>query len=112
MINPAKINTPHEHKIIGHSSYMELNQEDDPEVELYFGNEYWYLNGKLHRRIGPAVTYRNGNKYWYLYGKLHREDGPAIVLVDGGSGWYLHGEEMQCSTQSEFERLINLKSLW
>ncbi|MBD3198235.1 MAG: hypothetical protein GF317_24510 [Candidatus Lokiarchaeota archaeon] len=36
--------------------------------------EYWYLDGKLDRKDGPAVQcwYENGQKwyeYWYLNGK-------------------------------------------
>ena len=30
------------------------------------GNQFWYLNGNLHREDGPAVEYANGDKQWFL----------------------------------------------
>ena len=37
-------------------------------------------------------TYANGSKYWYLNGKLHRKDGPAIEWANGYRVWCLNGE--------------------
>ena len=56
------------------------------------GNQYWYLNGKLHREDGPAVIWANGNKFWFLNGKCHREDGPAYISSDGTQAWWVNGE--------------------
>ena len=73
-----------------------------------FGNGYkeWYLNGKLHRKNGPAVDFGNGHKEWYLNGKLHREDGPAIEYSDGRKGWYLNGEKV---TEETVRKLGKMK---
>tara|TARA_Y100000034_G_scaffold15071_1_gene15868 strand:+ start:555 stop:938 length:384 start_codon:yes stop_codon:yes gene_type:complete len=56
------------------------------------GDEFWYLNAKLHREDGPAVIYANGSKFWYLNGKLHREDEPAVIHANGDKCWYLNGK--------------------
>lgn len=39
----------------------------------------WFINGKLHSEIGPAVTYSNGYQGWYINGIPHRIAEPAIV---------------------------------
>ena len=62
------------------------------------GKECWYLNDKLHRTDGPAITYSDGSHFWYLNGKRHRTDGPAIVYSDGSQYWYLNGEEVKEDT--------------
>jgi hypothetical protein len=35
----------------------------------------------------------NGSKLWYLNGKLHRKNGPAIISAHGSEKWYLGGVE-------------------
>jgi len=80
-------------------------------IELPDETKYWYKNNKLHREDGPAVEYSTGNKKWYINGLLHRVDGPAVEH-DGTKYWYLNGEEIKCSTQEEFERLLRLKAFW
>ena len=55
------------------------------------GNRFWFKNGKLHRKNGPAVEYIDGTKKWYKNGKLHRLDGPAIEWSDGTKLWYIKG---------------------
>jgi len=76
------------------------------------GNKYWILNGQYHREDGPAIEYTSGSKFWYSHGKLHRLDGPAIEYYNGYKLWYYHDKRVNCSSQEEFERLINLKVLW
>jgi len=71
-----------------------LHREDGPAIEWADGNKRWYLNGKYHREDGPAVECTNGTKHWYLNGKLHREDGPAVEWADGYKSWYLNGREV------------------
>ena len=56
------------------------------------GDKYWYLNGKCHRKAGPAAEYASGGKWWFLNGDRHREDGPAIELANGSKYWYLNGK--------------------
>lgn len=51
-------------------------------IERYWGNNEWYLNGKLHRDDGPAIYSTHGVKKWYKHGLIHREGGPAIEYVD------------------------------
>ena len=54
----------------------------------------------------------NGTKRWYLEDKRHRADGPAIEYADGDKRWWFCGEELKCSSQEEFERLMRLKAFW
>jgi len=110
-----------------------MNKDNQPICETdEFGNKRWYLNGQYHREDGPAVEYSNGDKEWFLNDQYHREDGPAIELTDGTKCWYIHdqrhrvdgpateyangkkywyyqGEYIKCSSQEEFEKIINLK---
>ncbi len=58
------------------------------------GNKRWYLNGKLHRKDGPALEWADGFKGWFLNGKLHRIDGPAIEQANGDKYWYLNDKKI------------------
>ncbi len=68
------------------------------EIKKNKNSEKHYLNGKLHRVDGPAVTFNNGTQKWFIEGKLHREDGPAII--EGSTvkyykeRYFIHGKEM------------------
>ena len=74
-------------KISGNAKYWYLNgklhRKDGPAVECINGSKHWYQNGQCHREDGPAVEYTNGSKYWYQNGKLHRKYGPATEHMDG-----------------------------
>lgn len=50
------------------------------------------LNGKPHRKNGPAIIHPNGRTEWYINGLLHREDGPAIEGPNGYKAWFKHGQ--------------------
>ncbi len=76
------------------------------------GNIRYYLDGKYHREDDPAVEYYTGEKEWWLNGKLHRGSGPALEYANGHKEWWLHGEQIDCNSQEEFERLVNLRALW
>jgi hypothetical protein len=65
------------------------------------GDNYWYLNGQLHREDGPAVECANGYKSWWLNNKRHREDGPAVEYSDGSKSWYLNEKRL---TEEEFNK--------
>ena len=72
--------------------------KEDEEDDLYTGvthkfnrEEHW-LNGKLHRENGPAITWGNGSKGWYKNGQLHREDGPAMIHAHGDQEYYRNGQ--------------------
>ena len=88
----------------------ELHREDGPAIERFNGAKEWYQNGKLHRENGPAVELNNDFFYkeWRQNGKLHRIDGPALESSTGTKVWYYYGEDINCSSQEEFERLIKL----
>ena len=61
-------------------------------VKVYAnGDREWFIDGKLHRKDGPAVECASGFKGWYIDGKLHRRDGPAVEYADGLKFWYLDG---------------------
>jgi len=59
-----------------------------------YGNKYWYLNEKLHKKDGPAVEHIYGYKAWYFNGKLHRTDGPAIEEGEY-KVWFLNNRKVQ-----------------
>ena len=68
------------------------HRRDGPAIEHADGNEYWFINGLRHREDGPAVELTDGTKMWYYNGKLHREDGPAIEYPNGTKKWYLNNK--------------------
>ena len=71
-------------------------------VHVYETNtKFWLLNGKRHRKDGPAVEYANGGKAWYLNGKLHHENGPAVEWASGTKYWYLNGEQLTEAEHAE-----------
>ena len=63
---------------------------DGSSYECECGDQFWYLNGELHRTDGPAVIYPEGDQYWYLNDKVHRTDGPAVIYPNGDQYWYLN----------------------
>jgi len=86
-----------------------MNKDDQPICKTdLFGTKRWRLNNQLHREDGPAIELANGHKSWYFRGQLHRLDGPAMEFANGEKHWYFHGELINCSSQEEFKRLINL----
>ena len=80
--------------------------------KLEIGNQgikIWYNeNNRLHREDGPALEDPAFGKIWYFDGHFHREDGPAVEHVDGYKAWYYHGKRVDCFSQEEFERMIEL----
>lgn len=88
------------------------HREDGPAWVHKKGRQSWWYNGLYHREGGPAVIGINGiRQEWWIHGALHREDGPAIIDRNKQS-WYLKGVHIKCSSQREFERLLNLKVFW
>jgi len=77
-----------------------------------YGHKWWFVNKQLHREDGPAVEYSDGYKVWYFNDQRHRIDGPAVEYPNGNKYWYYHGKYIDCSSQEEFEKLVNLKALW
>jgi hypothetical protein len=69
-----------------------LHRKDGPAVEYSDGSKEWHLNDMYHRVDGPAIERANGSREWWLNGKLHRVDGPACEYADGSKEWWLNGE--------------------
>ena len=91
----------------------------EPAIIYYYKNgkikeEYWYNNGKYHRKYNPAIIeyYKNGNikaEYWFYNDSLHREDGPALIEYKKSGKvkkeeYFLNGEEVD-----ELVILVNIK---
>lgn len=48
----------------------------------------------LHNEKGPSVVKPNGDQWWYLNGKLHRGEGkPAYISHDGRTAYFVHGKK-------------------
>ena len=73
------------------------------------GNESWFNKmGQLHREDGSAYIDSDGNKVWFFNGKIHREDGPAFEGFEGLKEWWFNDKYIDCDSQEEFERIIDL----
>jgi hypothetical protein len=71
--------------------------------------------GILYRHVECGIfliEYPDGRKIFHHDGKLHRKDGPAVETSTGRKYWYYYGEEIKCSSQIEFERLLKMKAFW
>ena len=64
-----------------------------------YSTKWFNLEGKLHRKDGPAVECSNGYKSYFINDKLHREDGPAIEYKNGYKAYYINGKNL---TEQEF----------
>ncbi len=38
------------------------------------------------------VTIKNGDQYWFKNGKQHRKNGPAFIYADGKVEYWINGE--------------------
>ena len=76
------------------------------------GFKEYYKNNELHRSDGPAIEYIDGEKHWYYHGQRHRLDGPAVEYSNGIKYWFYKGKYVECSSQKEFIKLINLIAFW
>ncbi len=45
-------------------------------------------------------------------GEFHREDGPAIEGFNGEKYWYYYGKQIDCITQEQFIKIINMRAFW
>ena len=45
-----------------------LSSENFPSIQSVGGNEWWYLNGKLHRSRAPAVVGKYGTRLYFWRG--------------------------------------------
>lgn len=74
----------------------QLHNPIGPALYLKTGEQYYYMNGLLHRTDGPAIVYQD-TEYWFQNGQIHRdytnieEDGnPTVKKEDGTLIWYQH----------------------
>jgi len=94
-IEKAKANRFDEYGNYGENNGPVGETKEEPEMVVSeYGNRWWYLDGKLHRKDGPAVEHYDGTKRWYLNGKRHREDGPAVEWANGDKFWFLNGKRV------------------
>lgn len=56
------------------------------------GTKTWGLDGKIHRRDGPAIESPSGLKMWFINDECHRENAPAVIYSSGRVVWFKHGE--------------------
>ena len=52
------------------------------------------MNSLRHRNNGPAVIWSFGDQEWWVNGKLHRLDGPAIIWSNGDQEWWVNGNKI------------------
>lgn len=69
--------------------------------------KYYFVNGKRHRRGGPAVETRH-YKQWWVNDKLHRLDGPAFEKADGPDHWYINDNFISTKDINEWMEENNL----
>lgn len=54
-------------------------------------NKHWCIDGKLHRKDGPAIEYADGTKKWYINGNLHRKTAQLLNTQTGLKNGILTG---------------------
>lgn len=70
-----------------------LHSTKEPSVVKPNGDQWWYLDGKLHRdNDKPAYISTDGRKAWFQDGVLHRENGPAEIAPRGRLAYYHKGK--------------------
>lgn len=80
---------------------------------LHMNNNKWLYNDVLvHRTDGPAWTFNDSNgcqEYWFLNGEIHRDDGPA-VLSNEGIYFYLNGNHISIRKFIEIKKIAEEES--
>ena len=91
-----------------------VHRDNDLPACIYNNGELrWVQNDLIHRDNDlPAIIYKGGAKEWYQRGNLHRLIGPAYEDPGGHQEWWVNGEQIECSSNEEFLRLIKLRYLW
>jgi hypothetical protein len=64
--------------------------------------EEWILDGKFHRKDGPAREWINGAKSWWIHGYRHRLDGPAIIHQNGEPEYYISSVYLSKQSYKQF----------
>ena len=86
----------------------QLHREDGPAYESIDGIKSWWINDRNHRENGPSIIFSDGSEEWRINGRMHRIDGPAVNYSNGYKEWYYYGQYINCKSQEEFERIIEL----
>lgn len=72
---------------------------DGPAFINQYGDQFFCINGKLHREDGPSIILTENSKKdtlgifeYYQHDKRHRVDGPAIELSNGYKEYWVNGK--------------------
>lgn len=65
-------------------------------------NQFYYLDGFLHRENEPAAIYADGYLEYYKEGLLHNINGPAVIDEDYVEFWH-KGTKIDCSNLEDFK---------
>lgn len=69
-----------------------LHSFNDEPAKVYYDIKEWYCRGRLHRdNDKPARITEGGKMEYWVNGKRHRDLGPAIVRSNGFDSWYKNG---------------------
>ena len=52
--------------------------------------EFYYVNGRYHRKDGPAVIEHGVREVWFEFGRMHSSCGPAVTWNDGRKEYWLN----------------------
>ena len=66
-----------------------------------------YNDSKLHC-IGLPASLVYDDEWWFVDGELHREDGPAVLYSDGYKEWWIKGKQY---TESDFKAMQRSKKI-
>ena len=92
---------------ISHDDYYNIpDGQRNGKYEVEGHGTFYYVNGKCHRKNGPAIKYFDGTKEWCINDQFHRLDGPAREFSDGYSDYWIEGQPY--STKEEFEAAVYL----
>jgi hypothetical protein len=86
--------------------------EDQPALIYADGTLIWERNGKTHRDGDkPALIFADGTLKWWQNDQRHRFRGPAIIHANGKLEWWIWDEQVPVSSQEEFIRYLETKTL-
>jgi hypothetical protein len=69
----------------------------------------WFVEGRPHRKYGPAYVLTDGTQAWIQHGLLHRDGGlPAVTMADGHAEWWEQGFLIRATGP---ERILNVYGL-
>lgn len=89
------------------------------------GNKYyeaWFKEDTTiyHKIDGPALQYWYSDgiinsQFYFIDGKHHRLDGPSYISYDESGvtiskEYWINGEEIDCSSDEEFKKIVKLLS--